>query len=146
MATNLPTLLQTRRKQHRTHEQRSVFSTHHLGETSSSKLRSRNRPSVCTHPYHHHTAPGSCLKTAQPPHSPPITSLDLATMKLGTAGSGHKTVNRTRQTAIWHRSRETVILTMLTIDQHSLTYLFYCLPSPTILLKIWYNRGGLKSA
>jgi hypothetical protein len=75
-----------------------------------------------------------------------ITNLDLAKMKLRTAGSGHKTVKSTRQTAIWHRSRETVILTMLTINQHSLTYLFYCLPSPNILLKIWYNGGGHKSA
>jgi hypothetical protein len=75
-----------------------------------------------------------------------ITNLDLAKMKVRTAGSGHKTVKSTRQTAIWHRSWETVILTMLTTNQHSPTYLFYCLPSPTILIKIWYNRGGHKSA
>jgi hypothetical protein len=75
-----------------------------------------------------------------------ITNLDLAKMKIRTAGSGHKTVKSTRQTAIWHRSWETVILTMLTTNQHSPTYLFYCLPSPTILMKIWYNQGGHKSA
>jgi hypothetical protein len=75
-----------------------------------------------------------------------ITTLDLAKLKIRTAGSGHKTVKSTRQIAMWHRSRETVILTMLTTNQHSLTYLFYCLPSPTVLLKIWFNRGGHKSA
>jgi hypothetical protein len=75
-----------------------------------------------------------------------ITTLDLAKLKIRTAGSGHKTVKSTRQIAIWHRSRETIILTVLTTNQHSLTYLFYCLPSPTILLKIWYNQGGHKSA
>jgi hypothetical protein len=75
-----------------------------------------------------------------------ITILDLAKMKFRTEGSGHKTVKCARQTATWHPSGETVILTMLTINQHSLIFLFYCLPTPTILLKIWYNRGGHKSA
>jgi hypothetical protein len=59
--------------------------------------------------------------------------------KIRTAGSGHKTVTHTQQPTTWHCSRDTVILTMLTTNQHSLTYLFYCLPTPTILLKIWYN-------
>jgi hypothetical protein len=79
-------------------------------------------------------------------HSPPHHHLRFSKNEIRTAGSGHKTVNRTWQTAIWHRSRETAILTMLTTNQRSLIYLFYCLPSPTILLKIWYNRGGHKSA
>jgi hypothetical protein len=42
--TNQLTLIQKRRKYHRTHKQRSVFRNHHLGATSSSTLRSRNRP------------------------------------------------------------------------------------------------------
>jgi hypothetical protein len=146
MAPNLPTLIQTRRKQHKTHEQRSEFSNHHLCSTSSSKICSRNRPLVCTHLYHHHMAAGSGLKTAQPLHTPSHHQLRFSSNEIRTAGSGHKTVKSTRQTAIRHRSRETAILTMLTINQHSLAYLFYCLPSPNILLKIWYNRGGHKSA
>jgi hypothetical protein len=77
---------------------------------------------------------------------PPHHQLRFSNNEIRTAGSGHETVKSTRQTAIWHCSRETVILTMLTINQHSLTYLFYCLPLQTLLLKIWYNRGGHKSA
>jgi hypothetical protein len=83
IATNLPTLIQTRRKQHKTHEQCSVFSTHHLGE-------------------HHHQnyAAGTGHKSALifiiiirqqdqalrlPNHFTlhHITNLDLATKKLG---------------------------------------------------------------
>jgi hypothetical protein len=79
-------------------------------------------------------------------HTPSHHQLRFSNNENRTAGSGHKTVKSTRQTAIRHRSRETVILTMLTTNQHSLTYMFYCLPSPNILLKIWYNRGGHKSA
>jgi hypothetical protein len=76
-------MIQTRRKQHRTHEQRSVFSTHHLGSTSSSNYaggtghtsalifiiitrqqdQALRLPTLFTH---HH-----------------ITNLDLATIKLG---------------------------------------------------------------
>jgi hypothetical protein len=73
-------------KQHTPHEQAREFTIaiafmHH--QLLSSSLCSRNRPSVCIHLYHHHTAAGSGLKTAQPLHSPPHHILDLATMKLG---------------------------------------------------------------
>jgi hypothetical protein len=69
------------------------------------------------------------LKTAQL-HSAPNHHLSFSKNAFRTAGSGHKTVTSTRQTTTWHRSKETVMLTMLTTNHHSPTY-FYVLPAHT---------------
>jgi hypothetical protein len=74
--------------------------------------------------------------------------LALGKLTIRTAGTGRKPVTLTRQPAIWHRSRETVSLTMLTTYHHSPhSNIFYGLACPHhLFLKIWFNWGGPKSA
>jgi hypothetical protein len=97
----------------------------------------------------HHMAAGSGRQTAQ--HhmaTTPTSPFSLRTIALRTGGSGCKPVTLTPQSAIRHRSREIVSLAMLTTCPHSPhSYIFYCLACPHhLFLKIWYNRGGPKSA
>jgi hypothetical protein len=124
----------------------SIAFVHH--QSSPSSLCSRNRPSVCIHNFTHHMAVGSGHQTAQQ-HTTitPTSPFSLRKVALRTAGSGQKPVTLTRQSAIWHRSRETASLTMLTTYHHSQhSYIFYrlaCCPHH-LFSTIWYNRGGLK--
>jgi hypothetical protein len=150
--TLLRTLIQKKTKQHTPHEQAREFTIaiafmHH--QLSSSSLCSRNRPSVCIHDITHHTAAGLGHQTTQPhTTTSPTSPFSLRKIVLRTAGSGRKPVTLTQQSAIWHHSRETVSLTMLTTNhQSSHSHIFYCLACPHhLFLKIWYNRGGPKSA
>jgi hypothetical protein len=134
--------------------------TRHMNTTE--KLQSPLLSCIINH-HHHHYAAGIGRQTAfitslttrqqvqavklptfTQPHCHPLSFRNIA---IRTAGSGRKPVTLTRQSAIWHCSRETIsLMKMTTYPQAPQHYIFFVWPAHTIYSwRFGITEGSLKA-